>query len=107
MRLDYFHTGNSKQEIFSVDRVVVEPLPWPGNLKRAIDQLNLGKYFFEVHDKKSSDLLYSRGFASIYGEWEETDEEDKEDEEDDEVVVTKKNSIHIYERWWRSSAICI
>ena len=22
MRLDYYHTGNSKQEIFSVDRVV-------------------------------------------------------------------------------------
>ncbi|HWR36662.1 MAG TPA: IgA Peptidase M64 [Clostridia bacterium] len=74
MRLDYYHTGNAKAEMFSVDRIVVEPLPWPGDLKRAIDETNLGKYFFEVKDKASGRLLYSRGFASIYGEWETTDE---------------------------------
>ena len=32
MRLDYYHTGNSSREIFSVDRVSIEPLPWPGDL---------------------------------------------------------------------------
>jgi hypothetical protein len=31
MRLDFYHTGNATQELFSVDRVVIEPLPWPGN----------------------------------------------------------------------------
>jgi hypothetical protein len=74
MRLDYYHTGNAKQEVFSVDRVVIEPLPWPGDLSKAIDSTNLGKYFFEVRDAKTKQLLYSRGFASIYGEWETTDE---------------------------------
>lgn len=74
MRLDYYHTGNSKQEHFSVDRVVLEPLPWPGDLSKSIDNSNLGKYFFEVRDKKSGTVIYSRGFASIYGEWETTDE---------------------------------
>ncbi len=74
MRLDYYHTGNAKQEMFSVDRVVIEPLPWPGDLSKAIDNTNLGKYFFEVRDQKSGRALYSRGFASIYGEWETTDE---------------------------------
>jgi len=29
MRLDYFHIGDAKHEVFSVDRVVIEPLPWP------------------------------------------------------------------------------
>ena len=29
MRLDYYHTGDAKQEMFSVDRVVLEPLPGP------------------------------------------------------------------------------
>src|SRR6185295_3775129 len=28
-RLDYFHTGDAHEERFSLDRVVVEPLPWP------------------------------------------------------------------------------
>jgi len=74
MRLDYYHTGDAKQEMFSVDRVVIEPLPWPGDLSKAIDGTNLGKYFFEVRDQKSKRALYSRGFASIYGEWETTDE---------------------------------
>jgi hypothetical protein len=74
MRLDYYHTGDAKREFFSVDRVVLEPLPWPGNLAKNIDDSDLGKYFFEVRDQKSKRVLYSRGFASIYGEWETTDE---------------------------------
>ncbi len=35
---------------------------------------NLGKYLFEVREPDSGRLLYSRGFASIYGEWETTGE---------------------------------
>lgn len=74
MRLDYFHTGNDHAEMFSLDRVVIEPLPWPGNPNHTIDDTNLGKYYFEVRDRVTNKLLYSRGFASIYGEWETTDE---------------------------------
>lgn len=74
MRVDYYHTGDASQEMFSLDRVVIEPLPWPGNPSQAIDTSNLGKYFFEVRDAKTKQLLYSRGFASIYGEWETIDE---------------------------------
>jgi hypothetical protein len=74
MRLDYYHTGDASQEVFSIDRVVIEPLPWPGDPAQAIDSSNLGKYLFEVREAKTKQLLYSRGFASIYGEWETTDE---------------------------------
>jgi hypothetical protein len=74
MRVDYYHTGNASQETFSIDRVVIEPLPWPGNPQKNIDETNLGKYLFEVRDRTTNRLLYSRGFASIYGEWETTDE---------------------------------
>lgn len=74
MRLDYYHTGDAKQETFSIDRVVIEPLAWPADLTKSIDKTNLGKYFFEVRDQKTKRVLYSRGFASIYGEWETTDE---------------------------------
>jgi len=77
MRLDYFHTGDARHETFSMDRVVIEPLPWPGDVSKSIDNTNLGKYFFEVRDQKTGRVLYSRGFASIYGEWETTDEANK------------------------------
>src|SRR5882724_6624462 len=77
MRLDYYHTGNDTQELFSLDRVVVEPLAWPGNPRKTIDETNLGKYSFEVRDLDTNRILYSRGFASIYGEWETTAEAKK------------------------------
>jgi hypothetical protein len=76
MRLDYYHSGNEKQELFSLDRIVIEPLEWPGNLDQAIDRTNLGKYLFEVRDSTGR-VVYSRGFASVYGEWETTDEAKK------------------------------
>ncbi|HEY1731768.1 MAG TPA: M64 family metallopeptidase [Terriglobales bacterium] len=74
MRLDYYHTGNAKQEVWSFDRVVIEPLPWPGDMSKTIDDTNLGNYFFEVHDLASGKLLYSRGFGSLFSEWAQTDE---------------------------------
>src|SRR4030095_16819710 len=77
MRLDYYHTGDAKHEVFSLDRIVIEPLPWPGDMTRTIDDTNLGKYFFEVRDQQTKRVQYSRGFASIYGEWETTDEATK------------------------------
>jgi hypothetical protein len=74
MRVDFYHTGNDKEERFSLDRIVVEPLPWPGNPSRPVDDTNLGKYLFQVVDAASGRMLYSRGFSSIYGEWETTGE---------------------------------
>jgi hypothetical protein len=77
MRLDYYHTGNATAEMFGFDRVVIEPLPWPGDLAKTIDDSNLGDYFFEVRDQASGRLLYSRGFGSIFSEWSQTEEAKK------------------------------
>lgn len=77
MRVDFVHSGTAKAELFCVDRVVREPLPWPGNPARALDDSNLGKYRFTVSDAASGKALYSRGFCSIYGEWETTEEATK------------------------------
>ncbi len=73
-RVDYVHTGNSTQELFSLDRFVIEPLDWPGDLTQSIDETNLGDYLFEVRDRATNRLVYSRGFSSIYAEWELTSE---------------------------------
>jgi hypothetical protein len=73
-RVDAFHTGNATEERFALDRLVVEPLPFPGNPDRPLDELNIGKYLFEVRDLGTNRLLYSRGYATIFGEWETTAE---------------------------------
>jgi hypothetical protein len=74
LRVDYYHTGNSHEEWFSLDRVVLEPLEWPGNLNKSIDESQLGNYLFEVRERGSGKLLYSRGFNSVFGEWKTTEE---------------------------------
>jgi hypothetical protein len=74
MRVDYYHTGNDREERFSLDRIVVEPLEWPGRPDRLLDTTNRGKYSFEVTDVETGRAVFSRGFSSIYGEWETTAE---------------------------------
>ena len=73
MRLDYFHTGDAREEHYALDTVVREGA-WPGPPDRRVDDSNLGRYLVEVRDDKSGQTVYSRGFASIFGEWEATPE---------------------------------
>jgi hypothetical protein len=73
MRVDYFHTGNKGEEIVALDRVVSDG-PWPGSRTYLVDATNLGNYYFEVIDRATNQVIYSRGFASVFGEWQTTDE---------------------------------
>src|SRR5947209_11301461 len=73
MRVNYFHTGNHGDELIAIDSVVSDG-PWPGSRSRLIDTLNLGNYYFEVVDRDTNQAIYSRGFASVFGEWQTTDE---------------------------------
>lgn len=78
LRVDYMHTGDAKSESYAIERVVIEPLPWPGNLQKNIDHTNRGVNLFEVRDAVSNELLYSRGFSTIFGEWQSTEEASKQ-----------------------------
>ena len=77
MRVDYFHTGDAKQELFSFDEAVIEPAVWSGHAGRELDSIKYGAYGFDVRDAESKALLYSRGFGSIFDEWSTTDEATK------------------------------
>ena len=68
LRVDYFHTGGRGVEIFALDRVTLEPLPWPGHAARTTDAGEPGVYRYEVRAADGR-LLFARGFASIFGEW--------------------------------------
>ncbi len=73
MRVDYYHTGNAASEQFAIDQIVADGV-WAGSMKIFEDKLNAGLYFFEIADAKTSQVLYSRGFCSIFGEWQTTPE---------------------------------
>ncbi|WP_408888721.1 IgA Peptidase M64 [Myxococcus faecalis] len=112
LRVDYFHTGNATEERFSLDKVVIEPLPWPGHPQRTIDDTNLGKYLYEVRDRETNQLLFSRGFASIYGEWELTTDAKSENrtfheslrfptpERPVQVLVKKRDAQNAFREVW-------
>ncbi|MFO7693365.1 MAG: peptidase M64 N-terminal domain-containing protein, partial [Vicinamibacterales bacterium] len=73
MRVDYFHTGGRGIEAVAIDRIVNDG-PWAGSRVSLVDETNLGKYLFEVVDRGTNRVIYSRGFASLFGEWETTSE---------------------------------
>ncbi len=73
LRCDYDHCGNAREEHIALDGLRLEG-PWPGSRTQLVDTSNLGKYLFEAVDPLTQQVLYSRGFASIYGEWETTGE---------------------------------
>ncbi len=112
MRVDYFHTGDANHEVFSLDRVVIEPLPWPGNLDKSVDDTNLGRYLFEVIDRRTNRAIYSRGFASVYGEWETTDEARKmhrtfhesfrlpEPQQEVQILLKKRDANNAFKEIW-------
>jgi hypothetical protein len=74
VRLDYIHSGNALDEHYAIERVLIEPLPWPGDLAQRFDDTNRGNNRVEVADAKTGDLLYSRDFSTIFGEWKTTEE---------------------------------
>ena len=68
VRVDYLHSGNALSDQYALERVLIEPLPWPGDLSQNLDHTNRGQNRVEVADAKTGDLLYSRDFSTIFGE---------------------------------------
>jgi len=73
MRVDYYHIGTKGQEQITLDKVYKEG-EWAGSKTQLLDPLNLGEYFVKVSDLQTNALLYSRGFCSVFDEWQTTDD---------------------------------
>ncbi len=72
-RFDYYHTGTKGEERISADKMYMEG-EWPGSKTNLIDTLNLGEYFFRITDVASNRTIFSRGYCSLFDEWQTTDE---------------------------------
>lgn len=73
MRVDYHHTGSKGMEIFALDKVYEEGI-WSGSKTQLLDRLNFGEYMLRVYDAATAQMIYSRGFSSMFNEWQSTDE---------------------------------
>ncbi len=77
VRVDYTHSGNALSDQYAIEQVLIEPLPWPGDVARSLDNTNRGQNRVEVADAKTGDVLYSRDFSTVFGEWRTTEEAGK------------------------------
>ena len=68
MRIDYYHVGDSKSELFTIDRIYKQGI-WAGSRVNLIDNFNNGAYYYKVYDQASGELLYSKGFDSFFKEY--------------------------------------
>jgi hypothetical protein len=71
MRIDYFHSGNAKEEAVTLDRVY-EQGSWAGSRRNLIDPFNIGRYAYKVYDAASGTLIFSKGFDSYFAEYKTT-----------------------------------
>ncbi|HZL09695.1 MAG TPA: M64 family metallopeptidase [Prolixibacteraceae bacterium] len=73
LRLDYYHCGNADSEKYYFDELIQEPY-WAGSEINLIDTNVYGNQFVEVYTADTNELIYSRGYSTLFGEWQSTPE---------------------------------
>ena len=71
MRIDYYHTGDANVEFIAIDQIYKQGI-WAGTTTNLHDPFDLGKYFMKVYDQEKDKLIYTRGFATYFGEYQTT-----------------------------------
>jgi hypothetical protein len=73
LRYDFLLSGNSQKTLVYPAGMKEEPL-YAGSKKNLIDSFNSGNFKYEVYDEADNILIYSRGFCTLYQEWQTTPE---------------------------------
>jgi hypothetical protein len=76
MRFDFMLAGNSTTTKVYPVSLKEEPF-WGGSLTNLTDSFGYGNFRYEVFDAATGTLLYSRGFCTLYQEWQTTAEAKK------------------------------
>jgi hypothetical protein len=72
MRIDYFHMGDAKEELVTIDRIYDQGI-WAGSKENLIDSFDIGRYYVKIYDSDSGEMIFSKGFDSYFGEYKTTD----------------------------------
>lgn len=71
MRIDYHHMGDADSESISLHTIYRQGV-WAGSTTHLLDNFNQGRYYIKVYDDSSGQLIFSKGFDSIFGEYKTT-----------------------------------
>jgi len=73
LRFDFLLGGNKSEVLVYPEKIKREPF-WAGSKTNLLDPFNYGTYRFRVFDLKSDSLLFSKGFSTLFQEWQTTAE---------------------------------
>jgi hypothetical protein len=73
LRFDFMLAGNSQKTI-AYPVCMKEETWFPGSPDNLIDPFNYGNFKYEVFDVAENKLIYSRGFCTLFQEWQTTTE---------------------------------
>ena len=103
LRVDYCLTGNQKETTYSLKELICEPY-WSGSKTNLVDTLEFGNYIVKVFESETDNLLFSKGYQNLFGEWQTTDEAKQVTKTFDESVVVPfpkvKIDIAMYYKTW-------
>ncbi|MCG6187163.1 M64 family metallopeptidase [Maribellus maritimus] len=72
-RFDFLLGGNNKEVTVFPQQMKQESF-WAGSKTNLIDPFNYGSYRFRIFDIKSDSLIFSKGFSTLFQEWQTTAE---------------------------------
>ncbi len=73
LRMDVFQCGTSDSSHYVFERFIIEPY-FGGSKVNLIDPFNFGTNRVKVIDAQTNTLIYSRGYNTLFREWQTTEE---------------------------------
>lgn len=73
MRFDFYHGGDHQTEHYTFDCLKAEPY-WAGSKQSLVDTTGLGNQLFRIVDLRTEQEIYSRGYCTLFNEWQDTEE---------------------------------
>jgi hypothetical protein len=73
LRMDYIHAGTENNSSIYLKEFREEPF-WGGSKFNLTDTFKYGDYLLEMYDSVSGQLIYSRGYNTLFKEWQTTEQ---------------------------------
>ncbi len=73
LRFDYYHCGDRDSESIYFDELIEEP-HWAGNPNNCVESTSWGEQQVRLYDTASGELIYSKGYCTLFSEWQTTAE---------------------------------
>ena len=86
LRADFVLAGNSSESSVFLDEIRRES-DWAGTRRYLVDPFDYGQYKIYILDEASGELIYSRGFCTLFEEWRTTPEADSISRAFDQVIT--------------------